>query len=88
MRWKVLPEIFWLTNLIDQINWPIECKKDKVLNWQAVTSVRLVRFGISGYGMNFILLSSVSLIVAIVTTNSSTDKVPEEKACALGDKNA
>ena len=38
--------------------------------------------------MNFILLSSVSLIVAIVTTNSFTDKVPEEKACALGDKNA
>ena len=33
--------------------------------------------------VNFILLSSVSLIVAIVTTNSSTDKVPEEKACAL-----
>ena len=38
--------------------------------------------------MNFILLSRVSLIVAIVTTNSSTDKVPEEKACALRDKNA
>ena len=26
--------------------------------------------------------------MAIVTTNSSTDKVPEEKACALRDKNA
>ena len=38
--------------------------------------------------MNFILLSSVSLIVAIVTTNSSTDKVPEEKARPLRDKNA
>ena len=34
----------------------------------------------SNKSMNFILLS---LIVAIVTTNSCTGKVPEEKACAL-----
>ena len=31
---------------------------------------------------------SFFMIVAIVTTNSFTDKVPEEKACALRDKNA
>ena len=34
----------------------------------------------SNKSMNFILLS---LIVAIVTTNSCTGKVPEEKGCAL-----
>ena len=37
----------------------------------------------SNKSMNFILLS---LIVAIVTTNSSTGKVPEKKVCALRDE--
>ena len=37
----------------------------------------------SNKSMNFILLS---LIVAIVTTNSSTGKVPEKRVCALRDE--
>ena len=37
--------------------------------------------------MNYILLSSVSLIAMIDITNASTGKVLEEKACALRDEN-
>jgi len=34
-----------------KIDWTIECKYVKILNWQAVMSDCLDRFGISGFGM-------------------------------------